>query len=232
MENHKKCTRSSRFVSSRSELQEANRSFIIECMNTLLLPLEEAVASVIEFVPDVNTSAATAKEHCRQNSPLTINESAAIYLYTMPGSFYPKLNEALRNQNPYALKPWYPYLKLFLTALNKLPSCSVTVWRGVSEKIGNDFDEGSVHTWSSVISCSSHANVGGLFADQSGTLFCINAIRGKAITAYSAIKNEEELVLLPETRLRVKSSSHDPSGRSVVHLEEWWAYIKYILKSR
>ena len=222
MANYTTSFKSSRFLSSLSELQEANRNPIIECMNTPPLSLEEAVASVIEFIPDVNIYAATAKEHCRKNSPLTINESAAVYLYTMSGSFYPKLNEALRNQNPYyALKPWHPYLKLFLTALNKLLSCSVPVWRGVSENICNEFAEGTVHTWSSVNSCSQDVNVAGFFAGPTGTLLCIHAIRGKDINKFSANRSEREIVLLPGTRLRVRSSSHEPPGRSVVHLEEW-----------
>ena len=213
--------RKNRFFSSLSELQEANRNPIIECMKTPLLSLEEAVSSVEEFVPDVNSYVATAKELCRENSTLKINESAAIYLYTAMGEFYRKLNDALRSQNPFALKLWFPFLKLFLTALNKLPSGSTTVWRGVGDTIGNEFKDGAVHTWSSVNSCSSHVNVAGLFAGQKGTLFCIHTIRGKNINKYSANQNEEEVILLPETRLRVKSSLHEPDGRLIVHLEEW-----------
>ena len=213
--------RGNRFSSSVSELQEANRNPISECMNTPLLPLEEAVASVGEVVPDVHTYAATAKRGCRKNSTLTINESAAIYLYTATKSFFWKLNEALRNQNPSAVKPWYPYLKLFLTALHKLPPCSTTVWRGVNELIGEEFVEDAVHTWSSVTSCSPDVNVAGVFADKISTLFCIHAIRGRDITTYSANKDEKEIVLLPETRLRVQSTLLDSAGRSVVHLEEW-----------
>lgn len=45
------------------------------------------------------------------------------------GSFYRKLSEALRAENPSAVCPWFTYLKLFVVAVNKLPSCSTKVER-------------------------------------------------------------------------------------------------------
>jgi hypothetical protein len=46
-------------------------------------------------------------------------------------SLYATLNRALRGVNHQELKPWFRYLKLFLTALFKLPSIEGVVWRGV-----------------------------------------------------------------------------------------------------
>ena len=80
-------------------------------------------------------------------------------------------------------------------------------------------------------SCSSRVTVAGCFAGQNGTLFCIHALRAKDITAYSANQTEEEIVLLPETRLRVKSTLIEPDGLSVVILGEWWVYTKYVRES-
>ena len=217
--------RSSRFFSSLSELEDTNRKSIIECMKNPLLSLEEALASVTEFVPDVGRYAAKAKKSCKQNSSLTVNESAAIYLYTMSEEFYRNLNKALRNQNPSLLKKWHPYLKLFLTALNKLPSCSTTVWRGVPEQIGDEFEKGAVHTWSSVNSCSPDVDVARVFAGPTGTLLCIHQIRGIDIARYSMNKSEKEIILLPETHLRVQSTQINSDGLSTVNLEEWWVYI-------
>jgi hypothetical protein len=214
-------SRENRFLSSLSEFQEANRNPIIECMKIPLLTLEEAVASVTNFIPEVINHVAIAKELCRQNATLTINESAAIYLYTMINSFYLKLNEALRAQNPLVLRRWFPFFRLFLTALNKLPSSSIAVWRGVKGNVVDEFVVGAEHTWSGVNSCSSHVNVAGCFAGPNGTLFCIHALRAKDISAYSANQTEEETIVLPEARLRVKSTLRDPDGLSVVILEEW-----------
>lgn len=57
---------------------------------------------------------------------LTSDESAAIYLYTLEWdvhehSLYVLLNQTLRLSDRTKLKPWFKYLKLFLTALFKLP---------------------------------------------------------------------------------------------------------------
>ncbi len=68
---------------------------------------------------------------------LTQDESGAIYLYTMQfhdePSLYILLNKSLRAENREQLKPWFPFLKLFVTALHKLPSQNKTVWRGVRD---------------------------------------------------------------------------------------------------
>jgi len=215
-------TRRNRFWNSVvSELQEANRSPISGYQDLPLMSLEEAVRSIIQFVPEVMNYADTAKERCRQNSPLTINESAAIYLYTMPKPFYETLNKTLRAENPNALKPWFAFLKLFITALGKLPSCPATVWRGVWGNFGSDFVEDKVHTWWSVNSCTPCVDAAAFFACDTGTLFCIHTIHGKDIAAYSANHGEEEIVLMPGTCLRVKSTRSDPNGLSIVYLQEW-----------
>ena len=224
-----KIFRGDRFVSKLSELQEANHNSIVGYLNAPLMSIEEAVTSVVPLVPDVKRYAATAMVYCRQNTVLTKNESAAIYLYTIDKDFYASLNTALRAENSIALGPWFPFLKLFLTALNKLPSSTSTVWRGVGENIDEVFVEGDVHTWLSVNSCSSRVNVAGSFAGLMGTLFCIHAIRGKDITLYSAYPTEEEIVLLPGTQLRIKAVLPNSDGLSVVNLEEWWGYVWTIL---
>ena len=75
---------SNRFVdASIQELQQVNRNLILGCKDVPLMSLEEAVEAIVEFHSTVADDAKKAKESCRQNTILTINESAAIYLYTM-----------------------------------------------------------------------------------------------------------------------------------------------------
>jgi hypothetical protein len=211
-----------RFINSDlSELQEVNRNPIFGYQRRPVMSLEEAVEGIVPFVPHVKTYADEAKQHCRQNTQLTINESAAIYLYTMPKPFYENFNKALRAENPLALEPWFAFLKLLINALRKLPSQPNTVWRGVGTDICSGFGEGDVHTWWSVNSCSSYVNVAGCFASPIGTLFCIQEIYGKNIAEYSANQCEEEIVLMPGTCLRVKSVQSERTGLSIVHLLEW-----------
>ena len=215
-------TRRIRFVDpSIQEFQQINRKSLSACENLSPMSLEEAVETIAEFYPTVVDDAKKAKEFCRQNTILTINESAAIYLYTMNRPFYPALNHELRAENPQALGPWLAYLNLLLTALRKLASCSTTMWRGVAGEIGSEFNENTIHTWGSITSCSSQINVAACFAGEKGILFCINAIHGKDITKFSANQDETEIILMPGTYLRVKSTSFDLNGFYIVQLNEW-----------
>jgi hypothetical protein len=139
----------------------------------------------------------------------------------MSNDFYPRLNEALRFQNRDALKAWFTFLKLFIAALKKLPSRPATVWRGVGENVAPYFVEAFEHIWWSMNSCSSQINVAECFAGENGSLFCINTIYGKDVTAYSANQGEEEVVLMPGTRLCVQSTSIRNNDVFLVQLNEW-----------
>ena len=62
---------------------------------------------------------------------LSVDEAAAIALYTAESEFYRTLNVLLRNRSREALKPFFPYLRLLLQARSKLPKHTQSVWRGV-----------------------------------------------------------------------------------------------------
>ncbi|CAF1221955.1 unnamed protein product [Adineta ricciae] len=209
-----------RFATSTfAEFQEANGNPIFGYDDVPVKSLEIAVKSVVHIVPNVEEYVNKAMKKRKQNTHLTRDESASIYLYTMPVNFFERLNEALRFKNPEALKPWFDFLKLFTTALKKLPPCTISViWRGVGDNFGEEFVEGTEHTWWSINSCSSNQNAARCFADFKGTLFSIYAINGKDISMYSAKPEEKEIILMPGTRLRVKSAW--PSDLSTIVLEE------------
>ncbi|CAF5024232.1 unnamed protein product, partial [Rotaria sp. Silwood1] len=102
--------------------------------------------------------------HCHFPSEhgLTHDQSAAVYIYTMEWgdtTLNRVLNRALRCENRQALKVWFPYLKLFDTALDILPTVKEVVWRGVPLNIGMNFTKNQIVTWWSVNSCSSSVNV-------------------------------------------------------------------------
>lgn len=89
---------------------------------------------------------------CNPSDKLTKDECAAIYLYTM--DWYPKdetlsirLNAALRTKDPKHVAPYYPYLKLFHTALSKLPSVTTTLWRGVTGDLTDEYMTGTSFVW-------------------------------------------------------------------------------------
>ena len=52
---------------------------------------------------------------------LTRDMAAAIYMYTIDSNFYRLLNTLLRVEDRTALKPYFPYLRLLLIALRRLP---------------------------------------------------------------------------------------------------------------
>ena len=216
-------TRKIRFVDdSIQEFQQINRKSLSACGNSPFMSLEEAVEAIADFQPTVTDDTKKAKDHCRQNTILTSDESAAVYLYTMDSPFYRALNQALRAENPQALEPWSAYLNLLITALRKLPPCSTTMWRGVAGEIASEFSQNTIHTWESITSCSLEINVGACFAGEKSILFCINAIHGKGITKYSEFQGEREIILMPGTRLQVQSTSFDlNNGFYIVHLNEW-----------
>jgi hypothetical protein len=205
-----------------SDPKETNRNPIEGYQDMPVLTLEKAVERIIPILPQVKNYAIQAKHNCNRNSiHLTLDESAAIYLYTMPTKFFETLNDALRIENRHQLKPWFAFLKLFITALEKLPSVSDIFWRGVPCDIALEYANNSVQIWWSVNSCSTHLNVVEAYLTTKGTLFSIKAMEGKDISAYSTFKTEQEIILMPGVQLRVKSKIekfHDVL--SIVHLEE------------
>jgi hypothetical protein len=212
-----------RFVNSAlSELQEANRSPIYGYQHLSVLTLEEAIEKIIPLVPGIVDYAGSAKENCNRDSTLlTWNESAAIYLYSMPISFFSCLNTALRAENRDALKPWFVFLKLFMTTLEKLPSTRGTVWRGVNYDDTLTFVDNDVHIWWSVNSCSLNPKSVEPFLGEHGTLFAIETINGKDISMFSSFPDEQEVVLMPGTRVRAKFESLNYGDRLfIVHLKE------------
>ncbi|CAF1920518.1 unnamed protein product [Rotaria magnacalcarata] len=89
------------------ELQEINRSPIHGYEDISLQSLEETTERIIAFVPGLMDNVAKAKLNCNRDSTiLTLDESAAIYLYTMPIPLYSTSNKALRAENREELKPW------------------------------------------------------------------------------------------------------------------------------
>ncbi|CAF3346678.1 unnamed protein product [Rotaria sp. Silwood2] len=133
------------------------------------------------------------------------------------------LNIALRSENRQEVKIWFPYLKLFDTALNKLPTIKEVVWRGVPIDIGKNFTNNQIVTWWSINSCSSSVKVieNFLGSGNNATLFLIEAVNGKRISGYTQYENEDEIILRMGSQFRVKSDVLKQSnGSLLVHLIE------------
>ncbi len=190
-----------------------------------LLPLRQALDPIMSQINELDEFIQIAKTECHFPSEhgLTREESASIYLYTMDSdgqTFYKALNKALRQSDRSALVPWHGYLKLFDTALQKLPSLQMSLWRGVNGDITENFKEGEELTWWSFNSCSSTVKVVKGFLGPVSTLLMIEAKNGKPISAYSNFPEENEVILGLGTRLRVVGDALDHASLNVVHLIE------------
>ena len=140
---------------------------------------------------------------------MTDDEAAAIMLYTQHCCLYPMLNAALRDHtNTENLKAFKPYLKLLLTALNKLPLVRAKVYRGMNANLHETYNQlqGQVFRWWAFSSTTMEESNTEAFMCQTEerTLFAIDAI-GVDISAFSAFRGEKEVLLLPGTCLVVES---------------------------
>ena len=195
-----------------------------------LAPLEKAVEKIRTLIDDVDARVWTAMKRCRDPSDgLTRDESAAIVLYTIEWdpdhpSLYVVLNHTLRLEDRSKLIPWFPYLKLILTGLFKLPSISCTVWRGVREDLSSKYKEGETITWWGFSSCTTTLNnlQNNQYLGASGprTLFAIDCVNGKDIKRHSYFAQEDEVLLLPCTHLQVIGHLTSRENLHIIHLRE------------
>ena len=118
-----------------------------------LLTLDKAVEPIVFCCPDIHRRVFIAMSSCENPlDDLNQNESASIFLYTMEWEprnecLYYVLNKTLRTENRQQLKPWYSYLRLIITALQKLPPQKLTVWRGVTLDLSREYEIGQRYVW-------------------------------------------------------------------------------------
>ncbi|CAF1584478.1 unnamed protein product, partial [Adineta ricciae] len=192
-----------------------------------LVSLEQSIQSIIHlFNDDIHRYVYIARQNTRVNpTDLSPDESAAVHLYSMQwtpvsDSLYIHLNRALRTVNRQALAPWFPYLKLFLTALYKLPSCHKTIWRGVKDDLSAQYKKGEKIIWWGVSSCAGSVSVIEQFIGQNGirTIFSIEATNAKFIRDHSYFKEEDEIILLPGTYLQIVDKMQPAQDLTIIHL--------------
>jgi hypothetical protein len=156
---------------------------------------------------------------------LSVDEAAAIALYTAESEFYRTLNVLLRNRSREALKPFFPYLRLLLQARSKLPKHTQSVWRGVKGvDLTDSFPKGKKIFWWAFNSTSKNVStlLDPMFCGTSGTRtqFMIEAVSGIDIAHYSMVDSEAEVLLFPGTKLEVVDVADMGHGLFQVHLRE------------
>lgn len=195
-----------------------------------LVSLEMAVQPLESIVPRVQNMVYIVTFDCKNPSDnLSPDESGSIRLYTLPWtpedkSFYSILNSTLRAECQASLKPWFLYLKLFITALSKLPSKRQFLYRGVKKYMIEDFAEGHTFFWWQFTSCTTAIKVLELeqFLGKTGkrTMFTIECWTGKLIREHSMIKKEDEVLLLPGSQFKVVGTLDVGHGLHMIQIQE------------
>ncbi len=198
-----------------------------------IVSLEEATKPLVNIVYNISTYVHVVKTRATVPSDgLSVDESAAIALYTMEWepyteSVYYILNTTLRAEERQNLKPWFLYLKLICTALYRLPSVKLTVYRGINLVSDNDYKkyQGDKElVWWGFSSCSTSRDISEKeqFSGQTGKriLFVIDCIKGKDISKHSYFKKESEVLLLPATTVEFVKYDKPKHGLHVIHLRE------------
>ena len=197
-----------------------------------LLPLSKACAPLTDIVHNISFYVQMALQETSEQPPdgLTVDESAAIRLYTIEWegphrSLYSMLNHTLKKDDRERLRPYFKYMKLFLTAIVKLPCVPpLTVWRGVTKDMSTEFLPSASVTWWGFSSCTTELTVleNNIYLGNSGnrTLFSIEAINVRTIRNHSHFAVEDEILLLPGTQMVVKSQFSPAHDLHVIHLKQ------------
>ena len=197
-----------------------------------LLPLSKACSPLANILHNLSFYVQTAIDETPEQPPdgLTIDESAAIRLYTIEWesphrSLYSILNLTLKKDDREHLRPYFKYLKLFLTALAKLPCVSQsTVWRGVTKDLSAEFQPSTTVTWWAFSSCTTALPVleSEMYLGNTGsrTLFSVEAINARTIRAHSCFDTESEVLLLPGTHMIVQSQLNPAPDLHIIHLKQ------------
>ena len=197
-----------------------------------LLPLSKACSPLNNILHNLSFYVQLALDETPEqpSDGLTIDESAAIRLYTIEWnaphrSLYSMLNHTLKSDDRDHLRPYFKYLKLFLTALVKLPCVPpLTIWRGVTKNLSAEFPPGTQVTWWSFSSCTTALTVleNNTYLGSTGsrTLFSVEAINARTIRAHSHFITEDEILLLPATHMIVQSQFSPAPDLHIIHLKQ------------
>lgn len=195
-----------------------------------LVALEEAVEPLTALFPNMQRYVYVAKARStRSVDGLSRDEAASIMLYSMGWEppeqcLYVVLNQTLRSENRSNLKPWFLYLKLFMTALSRLPSVSRTVYRGIKSDLTFDYRRGTEVIWWGFSSCTTAIDVlkSEQFLGAAGhrTIFMIECLSGKDIRKYSYYSSEDEILLPFATQFVVTGVLDQGNGLFLVQMRE------------
>ncbi|CAF3996219.1 unnamed protein product [Rotaria sordida] len=195
-----------------------------------LVPLEIAVEPLVSILPAIQSRAYIAKQRCENPADgLTQDESASIMLYTMSWKpldkcLYFVLNDTLRSSDrQQKLEPWYLFLRLFLNALNRLPSLHKIAYRGVKLDLSKRYIKGKTIVWWGFSSCTTTVSIlnskSFLRTTDDRTIFTLQCQSARDIRKHSYFPTEDEVLLMAATQFKVVSCLNQ-GDLHIIQLEE------------
>jgi hypothetical protein len=132
--------------------------------------------------------------------------------FSTEDSPYYLFNSTCRKRESTAIQRWADFSFLFCSALDKLPSRQMIVFRGLNvplSQVTHEYRANNVVWLTSVTSTTSDENdtlqsFGAGAATRPGTLMKIHALFAKDIRAFSMFKKESEWLLAPNTCLSIE----------------------------
>ncbi|CAF3912634.1 unnamed protein product [Adineta steineri] len=194
-----------------------------------LLSLEEALKPFDGKISHLDNQIKEAKSNCHYPSEhnLTRDESAALYLYLIHDkgdTVYNHLQKSWDSNDREQMKPWFKYLKLLKSGLNKLPDAKTEVWQGThydkdAEKI---LQSKSLQLYASMgLSSPTYQQVKNDVQGKSGSkaiLVGYQHVDGKDVSGYGP-NTQKETMIWPGVKLnRGKQNGLDKNGSLIFHL--------------
>jgi len=189
--------------------------------------LEEITVNKVEFYPSnfvpiktqqevikdqvglsLSNKALTSSQNI-QNSKLSNEQAALIYVYTVESPFYPSLNKAMRSGTVEERLVFQDYIYYLTNSLSLLDPFVGPVYRGIDCQI-SDYTCGKTIVWPAFSSSTRDPKVAIEFLKgKHGTLFLINSKTARSIDQYSSIKTEQEVLFLPNSLFKIYSQVTD-----------------------
>jgi hypothetical protein len=179
--------------------------------NVRLVTLEEALKAFHGQIHDLSDRINEAKAKCNRSSKyrLTHDESAAIYIYSMkwePQCVYDHLHAAWNSRNRSHLIPWFKYLRLFKSGLDKLPNAKTEIWQGIAydQNIKEKLTSNTLYSFLGSCSTSEHEIKNYLHNNVSTRIILIGyeSVDGKLVTGYTA-GDWSEVILWPGVKVAI-----------------------------
>ena len=189
-------------------------------MKCVCLSLMDAGAA--SGVEDIDVHAFMASEAGAQLAKadphgLDAGEAGVLYI-TEESDFYLTLNRLLRTRGRSTLKPFFPYLQLMLTARNKLPKYTGSVWRRQGRRPARPVPQGQGGLVVGLLvddQAAADADEPTVPRHQACTVFLIEIVHGVDLQHYSAFQGEAsevEVLLYPGTKLHLVGSMEMGGG--------------------